>query len=119
MQNTQDVLWTSLFAVVALVALWLRRFALAKFATIGQVTLILEGWSLAHYPNLVTPDITMINAAAPEFTLRLMVIVLEFGALFCSRPWAICFIFSRAESACQRPHFRGLERSLPRFASLT
>lgn len=73
--------WTSLFAVVALVALWLRRFAVARLAAIGQVTLILVGWGLAQYPNLVTPDVTVTNAAAPEFTLRLLVIALGFGAI--------------------------------------
>jgi len=73
--------WTSLFAVVALVALWLRRFAAARLAAIGQVTLILVGWGLAQYPNLVTPDVTVTNAAAPEFTLRLLVIALGFGAI--------------------------------------
>ncbi len=73
--------WTSLLAVTALVALWLRRFAVARLAAIGQVTLVLVGWGLAQYPNLVTPDITVTNAAAPEFTLRLLVIALGFGAM--------------------------------------
>jgi cytochrome d ubiquinol oxidase subunit II len=73
--------WTSLFAVVALAALWLRRFALARLAAIGQVTLILVGWGLAQYPNLIVPDITVSNTAAPESTLRLLVIALGFGAM--------------------------------------
>ena len=73
--------WTSLFAVIALVALWLRRFAVARLAAIGQVAFILVGWGLAQYPNLVTPDVTVTNAAAPELTLRLLVIALGFGAI--------------------------------------
>jgi len=73
--------WTSLFAVVALVALWLRRFAVARIAAIGQVTLILVGWGVAQYPYLVTPDVTVTNVAAPELTLRLLVIALGFGAI--------------------------------------
>jgi cytochrome d ubiquinol oxidase subunit II len=59
---------TSLMAVVALAALWRRWFVLARLATIGQVTLILAGWGLAQYPNLVTPDVTVNNAHAPEIT---------------------------------------------------
>src|SRR5437868_8033675 len=35
------LVWTSLFAGAALIALWLRRFAVARFAAIGQVTLVL------------------------------------------------------------------------------
>ena len=46
-----------------------------------RTALILVGWGLAQYPNLVTPDVTVSNAAAPEFTLRLLVIALGFGAI--------------------------------------
>jgi cytochrome d ubiquinol oxidase subunit II len=72
---------TSLMAVVALVALWRRWFALARIAAIGQVTLILVGWCLAQYPNLVTPDVTVNNAHAPDITLRLLVLALAVGAM--------------------------------------
>src|SRR2546426_4429603 len=75
------LVWTSLFAGAALIALWRRRFVAARVAAIGQVSLILVGWGLAQYPNLVTPDITVTNSAAPEFTLRLLVIALGFGAI--------------------------------------
>ena len=75
------LVWTSLFAGAALIALWRRRFVVARLAAIGQVTLILVGWGWAQYPNLVTPDVTVTNAAAPEFTLRLLVIALGFGAI--------------------------------------
>ena len=72
---------TSLMAVVALAALWWRRFALARIAAIGQVTLILVGWGLAQYPNLVTPDVTIENARAPDVTLRLLTVALGVGAM--------------------------------------
>jgi cytochrome d ubiquinol oxidase subunit II len=73
--------WTSLFALVALVALWRRRFSIARIAAVGQVTVILVGWSLAQYPDLITPDVTITNGAAPEVTLRLLVLALGTGAL--------------------------------------
>jgi cytochrome d ubiquinol oxidase subunit II len=72
---------TSVMATVALVALWRRRFALARMTAIGQVTLILVGWGLAQFPNLVTPDVTVNNAHAPEITLRLLVFALAAGAI--------------------------------------
>ncbi len=72
---------TSIFASAALAALWLRRFILARMAAIGQVTLILGGWSLAQYPYLVTPDVTIDNTRAPEVTLRLLVLALGAGAI--------------------------------------
>ena len=72
---------TGLCSLVAFGALWWRRFAVARVAAAGQVTLILVGWSLAQYPNLVTPDVTVANACAPNATLRLLVLALAAGAL--------------------------------------
>jgi cytochrome d ubiquinol oxidase subunit II len=72
---------TLVCAIAALTSLWLRRFALARTAAIAEVTLILTGWSLAQYPRLITPDITIFNAAAPEVTLRLLTYALVAGAI--------------------------------------
>jgi cytochrome d ubiquinol oxidase subunit II len=72
---------TLCFAIAALISLWLCRFALARIAAMAEVTLILGGWSLSQYPNLVTPDITIFNAAAPEMTLRLLTYALAAGAI--------------------------------------
>jgi len=71
---------TGIIGLVALGALWRRHFAAARAAAAGQVTLILVGWSLAQYPNVVTPDVTVANACAPEATLRLLVLALAAGA---------------------------------------
>ena len=91
--------WTCLFTIAALVALWLRRFAMARIAAIGQVTLILAGWSLAQYPNLITPDVTIDNAHAPEITLRLLVLALGAGAMVLLPSLAFLFhIFKGKES---------------------
>jgi len=68
-------------------------------AAIGQVTLILAGWALAQYPNLLTPDVTVLNAAAPERTLRLLVMALGFGALLLLPSLAYLFyLFKSRES---------------------
>lgn len=75
------LLWTSACAVLALAALWTRRFRLARIAAIGQVTLILIGWSVAQFPYLVIPDLDIHTTAAPPITLRLLVIALTLGAL--------------------------------------
>lgn len=72
---------TSVFAIGALTALWFRKFALARVAAIGQVTLILVGWNVAQYPNLITPDVTTLTCAAPAATLRLLVLALGVGSV--------------------------------------
>jgi cytochrome d ubiquinol oxidase subunit II len=73
--------WTGLSAIAAALALWSRRFYLARIAAAAQVTFILLGWALAQFPHLVTPDITIQNAAAPESTLRLLLLALGAGAV--------------------------------------
>ena len=68
-------------SLVALGALWRRWFTVARAAAIGQITLILMGWGLGQYPHLVTPDVTVNNAHAPEVTLRLLILALSVGAV--------------------------------------
>lgn len=72
---------TSGFAMTALVALWRRRFRLARGAAIAQVTLILAGWSSAQFPHVIVPDVNIYDDAAPQITLRLLAIALGAGAL--------------------------------------
>src|SRR5246127_2361158 len=73
--------WTALSAITAALALWSRRFYLARIAAVAQVTFILLGWGLAQFPHLVTPDVTIQNAAAPESTLKLLLLALGAGTV--------------------------------------
>ena len=75
------LLWTSSFAATTLVALWRRWFKTARIAAIGQVTLILVGWSAAQFPNLIVPDVEIFASAAPQITLKLLLIALSVGAM--------------------------------------
>ena len=75
------LLWTTLSAITALVALWVRAFNLARIAAVVEVTFILVGWALAQFPHLVAPDVTVQNAAAPESTLKLLLLALGVGAV--------------------------------------
>jgi cytochrome d ubiquinol oxidase subunit II len=87
----------SAFAIVALVSLWRRRFAVARVAAIGQVTLVLTGWSLAQYPNLIIPDVTIFNSSAPAITLRLLIIALLIGAVVLFPSLAFLFYVFKAK----------------------
>jgi cytochrome d ubiquinol oxidase subunit II len=73
--------WTALSAITATLALWFRKFYLARIAAVAQVTFVLLGWGLAQFPHLVTPDVTIQNAAAPESTLKLLLVALGAGAV--------------------------------------
>lgn len=72
---------TGVFATGAILALWTRRFHMARFCAAGQITLILWGWGVAQFPYLIVPDITIFNAAAPPITLRLLLAALGSGTL--------------------------------------
>ena len=72
---------TSACALLALYALIVRRFRLARVAAVGQVTLILVGWSVAQFPALIVPDVDIFETAAPPATLRLLALALAAGAL--------------------------------------
>jgi cytochrome d ubiquinol oxidase subunit II len=72
---------TGVAAVVALAALWRRRYGAARVAAACQVSLILWGWSLSQYPYILPPDLTIAGAAAPAVTLRLVLGALALGAV--------------------------------------
>jgi cytochrome d ubiquinol oxidase subunit II len=74
-------LFTAAAAVAVLMALWYRRFRLARIAVGLQVSLIFWGWPLAQYPLLLPPDLTISRAAAPGTTLRLVLWILVIGGV--------------------------------------
>lgn len=87
---------TSVCAVGAIAALWLRRFRLARIAAAGQVACVLGGWGIAQYPYLVVPDVTFAGSATEPATLRLLVWVLAVGSLLLVPSFAyLFFVFKR------------------------
>jgi cytochrome d ubiquinol oxidase subunit II len=46
-----------------------------------QVSFIVWGWAVAQYPYLVPPDLTIVAAAAPAATLRLILQAMGLGAV--------------------------------------
>lgn len=96
-------------AIGALAALWLRRFCCVRVAVIGEVTLILGGWSLAQYPKLITPDVTIFNAAAPPITLRLLIYALSIGAIMLLPSLFFLFRVFKGKTGRSREQARRLE----------
>jgi len=70
---------TAAAAAAALLALWTRRYALARAAAIVQVSCILWGWAWAQFPHLVPGRLTIAGAAAPRITLELTLIGVAAG----------------------------------------
>jgi cytochrome bd ubiquinol oxidase subunit II len=57
-----------------------RRPGLARVTAALAVTAVIWGWAVAQYPYLLQPGLTVQAAAAPETTLRAMLISLVVGA---------------------------------------
>ena len=72
---------TGAAATLAMAALWMRRYVVARAAAVTQVTLILWGWAGSQFPYVVPPDLTIGGAAAPTATLHLVLIALAIGAV--------------------------------------
>jgi cytochrome d ubiquinol oxidase subunit II len=70
---------TGLAALLALGALWRRRYRVARAAAATQTVLILLGWAASQYPFLVVPDVTLSGAAANPQTRLLLLIALAVG----------------------------------------
>ena len=98
---------TSGCAVLALIGLSTARFRLARAAAVGQVTLILTGWSVAQFPRLIVPDVDVFQAAAPPITLKLLAIALAVGAVVLLP--SLYYLFRVFKSS--RPDVRGKPQS--------
>lgn len=65
--------------VGSLVAVWSRRYRLARVGAIVAVASVLFGWGVAQWPYLIVPDVTVTDAAAPDATLRVVIIGFALG----------------------------------------
>ena len=73
--------FTGIAAITAYLSLWNRRYLLARVAVIVQASLILWGWAMAQFPNLIMPDVTIQASAAPSETLTLLAAALIAGLI--------------------------------------
>jgi cytochrome bd ubiquinol oxidase subunit II len=67
--------------VASLVAVWLRRYRLARAGAVVAVSSVLFGWGVSQWPYLIVPDVTVSDAAAPDATLRVVAIGFGIGAI--------------------------------------
>ncbi|HXE60198.1 MAG TPA: cytochrome d ubiquinol oxidase subunit II [Gemmatimonadaceae bacterium] len=93
---------TGIVAIVAIVALWVRRWHLARVAAAAQVSLILWGWAAAQAPYLVPPTLSVGNSAAPRSTLQLFLVVLALGALVLFPSLTYLFRLFKSDRARER-----------------
>ncbi len=90
---------TGLAAVGTIWALWVRRYQLARLLAGAQVTLIIFGWAISHYPFIVVPDLTLTNTAAPASVLQPVLIALVTGAVVLVPSFIYLYSIFKGESA--------------------
>jgi len=72
---------TGAVSLLALGAVWRRRYRIAQGLAIAQTACILTGGGLAVFPYLVRPDLTIWSAAAPDHVLGWVLAVLGAGSV--------------------------------------
>jgi cytochrome bd ubiquinol oxidase subunit II len=91
---------TGLSAIAVFLALWYRRFAVARVLAGLQVSCIFWGWTASQYPYLVPPDLTIERAAAPPVTLTITLWALAGGTLVLAPSLLYLFrVFKRSPDA--------------------
>jgi len=77
-------------------ALLKRHYAVARFATIAQIALLLIGWGLGQYPYIIYPHATLHDTAAPRATLRFVLWVTPLGMmLLLPSLWLLFRVFKK------------------------
>jgi cytochrome d ubiquinol oxidase subunit II len=94
------ILASAATGIGAIVSLVRERLGLARVAAALAVTAVIWGWAAAQYPYLLQPQLTIAAAAAPEATLRAMLISLVVGAALLVPSLVFLFaLFQRSPAA--------------------
>jgi cytochrome bd ubiquinol oxidase subunit II len=92
-------------AVLSGISLLWGHYRIARVIAAGQVVLLLAGWALAQWPYLIYPDLTLHDAAAPQATLRALLITLPFGlGLVLPSLWFLFAVFKGRNPAPATAH---------------
>jgi cytochrome bd ubiquinol oxidase subunit II len=97
-----------LFAAVSAIAglgslffVWSRRYRLARAGAVVAVASVLFGWGVAQWPYLIVPDVTATDAAAPDATLRVVIIGFALGAAVLAPSLYLLFRIFKSESSAE------------------
>jgi cytochrome d ubiquinol oxidase subunit II len=83
---------------IALWGVWRLHPRVARVAVATQVVFVLWAWALGQWPYLVPPDLTIVNAAAPNATLRAWLVVITVGMLLVIPSLAVLFRVFKARN---------------------
>jgi cytochrome bd ubiquinol oxidase subunit II len=97
-----------LFAAVSAIAglgslffVWSRRYLLARAGAVVAVASVLFGWGVAQWPYLIVPDVTVTDAAAPDATLRVVIIGFALGGAVLAPSLFLLFRIFKSEPSTE------------------
>jgi cytochrome d ubiquinol oxidase subunit II len=93
------VVLSAITGVVSLACVWQRRFVAARVAAAAAVTAVLWGWAAGQYPDLLTGELTIRQAAAAPAVLRAVLVALAVGAVLVVPALVALYALSQQESA--------------------
>jgi cytochrome d ubiquinol oxidase subunit II len=70
---------SAIAGIGSLISVWTRRYRFARAGAVAAVASVLFGWGVAQWPYLIVPDVTVTAAAAPDATLRVVVVGFTIG----------------------------------------
>jgi cytochrome bd ubiquinol oxidase subunit II len=94
---------SAIAGVGSLIAVWTRRYRLARAGAVAAVASVLFGWGVAQWPYLIVPDVTVTSAAAPDATLRLVVVGFAIGGAILAPSLYLLFRIFKSEPSTELP----------------
>jgi cytochrome d ubiquinol oxidase subunit II len=89
---------------IAAFAVWRGSPRIARMAVAAQMVFVLWAWAVGQWPALVPPDFTIQGSAAPETTLRGLLITVAVGMIFLLPSlWLLFHVFKGRNPAAQNP----------------
>jgi cytochrome d ubiquinol oxidase subunit II len=93
---------SAIAGVGSLIFVWSRRYRLARTGAVIAVASVLFGWGVAQWPYLIVPDVTVTAAAAPEATLRVVVVGFAIGGAVLAPSLFLLFRIFKTEPSTDR-----------------
>ncbi|HEY4388465.1 MAG TPA: cytochrome d ubiquinol oxidase subunit II [Ktedonobacteraceae bacterium] len=92
------VIVTVLLGIATALALFLRRYRLARALIVMMTAALLGSWGLGQFPYIVPPDLTIPTAASPQGTLQAFFVSALIGMLvLIPSLWFLFYIFKVEE----------------------
>lgn len=85
-------------ALATLFFLYRRKYQLARAFAVLQVVVLLFGWMITQYPDLITGHLTIAQAAAPHNVLVMTLLILGIGSFILAPSFIYLFVIFKGRN---------------------